>query len=108
MNRMIAITIRPGAATAVARLIAPLLFAMTTAPPAPTSTRKKVPSNSENSRLHSRLTSSKSSIPGYSSASSALRVETGCAAGWLFMDSPRWLGASSLPPMAAPLVIRSG
>src|SRR6476659_4139756 len=69
MNMMIAITISPGAVTAVARLIAPWLLAFTTAPPAPTSTRKKVPSSSENRRRHSSFGSSNWSTPGYSSES---------------------------------------
>ena len=40
MKRMIAITISPGAATAAVLLMAPWLVALTTAPPAPTRTRK--------------------------------------------------------------------
>ena len=53
MNRMIAITMRPGAVTAAVRLMAPSEAAFTTAPPAPTSTRKKVPSSSAKRRRHS-------------------------------------------------------
>ena len=58
MNKMIAITIRPGATTAAARLICP--FACKSPPPAATRTSAKVPSSSENSRRHSRRGSSKS------------------------------------------------
>ena len=58
MNRMIAITIRPGATTAAARLICPLPCSIP--PPAATSTSANVPSSSENSRRHSRRGSSKS------------------------------------------------
>ena len=58
MNKMIAITIRPGATTAAARLICP--FACKSPPPAAASTSAKVPSNSENSRRHSLRGSSKS------------------------------------------------
>ena len=58
MNKMIAVTIRPGATTAAARLICP--FACSSPPPAAASTSAKVPSNSENSRRHSRRGSSKS------------------------------------------------
>ena len=62
MNRMIAITIRPGAVTAAERAIVfgnawPIM-----PPPAATSTRKKVPSSSENRRRHSCFGSWKSSI----------------------------------------------
>jgi hypothetical protein len=75
MKRMIAITMSPGAATAVDRLIAPSLEAFTTAPPAPTSTSKNVPSSSEKSRRHSCAGSSNlPAAPGYSSASSARSV----------------------------------
>ena len=59
MNKMIAITIRPGATTAAARLICP--FACKIPPPAATRTSAKVPSSSENSRRHSRRGLSKSS-----------------------------------------------
>jgi len=58
MNKMIAVTISPGATTAAARLICP--FAWMSPPPAATSTSAKVPSSSENSRRHSWLGSSKS------------------------------------------------
>ena len=62
MNRMIAITINPGAVTAAARLIVfgnawPII-----PPPAATSTRKNVPNSSENRRRHSCFGSWKSSI----------------------------------------------
>src|SRR5262245_6580686 len=60
MNRMIAITVRPGAVTAALRPIAPLLLASTTAAPAPASTRKNVPMASEKSRRHWRCGSSNS------------------------------------------------
>ncbi len=61
MNRMIAITINPGATTAAVRLIVfgkawPIM-----PPPAATSTRKNVPRSSENRRRHSCLGSWKSS-----------------------------------------------
>src|SRR5262245_23675809 len=60
MNRMIAITVSPGAVTAALRPIAPLLLASTTAAPAPASTRKNVPRASANSRRHWRCGSSNS------------------------------------------------
>ena len=91
MNRMIAITISPGAATAVDRLIAPWLLAFTTAPPAPTSTRKNVPRSSEKSRRHSSVGSSKLPKPGYSSASSDRRVVG-------VFDLPSWSSTTSLTP----------
>jgi hypothetical protein len=72
MKRMMAITIRPGPATAAVRLIIPWLVAFTTAPPAPTRTRRKVPSSSEKRRLHSSPGSSKS-MAGRSSARRAPR-----------------------------------
>src|SRR5262245_207666 len=72
MKRMIAITIRPGAVTAALRPMAPLLFASTTAAPAATSTRKKVPKASANRRFHWRLGSSKSARDPNSSAYHAL------------------------------------
>ena len=56
MNRMIAITISPGATTAAGRLIWPLPCRIP--PPAATSTRKNVPSSSENNRRYSSLGSS--------------------------------------------------
>ena len=58
MNKMIAITIRPGATTAAARLICP--FACKSPPPEAVRTSAKVPSNSENSRRRSLRGSSKS------------------------------------------------
>jgi hypothetical protein len=67
MNRMIAITIRPGATTAAARLILPWPCRMP--PPAATSTSMNVPSSSENSLRHSRLGSSNCSLDPNSSAS---------------------------------------
>ena len=67
MNKMIAITIRPGATTAAARLICPL--ACKSPPPAAASTSAKVPSSSENSRRHSRRVSSKSARSPNSSMS---------------------------------------
>src|SRR5439155_2988370 len=73
MKRMIAITISPGAATEADLVIAPWLVALTTAPPAPTSTRKKVPSSSEKSRRHSSRGSSKLAVAGNSRAVSAWR-----------------------------------
>ena len=53
MNKMMAMTISAGAATAAVRLIAPGKAWPIIPPPAATSTRKKVPSSSENSRRHS-------------------------------------------------------
>jgi hypothetical protein len=50
MKRMIAITIKPGAATAAERLIGTPVFAPTTAAPAATSTSRNVPNNSANRR----------------------------------------------------------
>ena len=91
MKRMIPITISPGAATAVDLLIAPWLVAFTTAPPAPTRTRKNVPRSSEKSRRHSSLGSSKSPRPGYSRASSDRRVVG-------VFDLPSWSSTTSLTP----------
>ena len=53
MNRMIPITINPGAETAAVRLIVLGNASPITPPPHATSTRKKVPSSSENNRRHS-------------------------------------------------------
>ena len=53
MKRMIAITIRPGATTAAVRVIVSGNACPIIPPPAATSTRKNVPSSSENSRRHS-------------------------------------------------------
>ena len=76
MNKMIAITIRPGATTAAARLICP--FACKSPPPAAARTSAKVPSNSENSRRHSRRGSSKSlRFPNSSSSTWCVRVNAG-------------------------------
>ncbi len=54
MNRITAITVRPGALTAAARLICPWLWAWTTPAPAPASTSMNVPSASANRRRGSR------------------------------------------------------
>ena len=61
MKRMIAITMSPGATTAAVRLIVPGNAWPIIPPPAATSTRKNVPSNSENNRRHSCDESWKSS-----------------------------------------------
>ncbi len=61
MNRMIAITISPGATTAAVRLIVSGNAWPIIPPPAATSTRKNVPRSSEKSRRHSWLGSLKSS-----------------------------------------------
>ena len=61
MNKMIAITISPGATTAAVRLIVLGNACPIIPPPAATRTRKKVPSSSEKSRRHSWLGSLKSS-----------------------------------------------
>ena len=61
MNKMIAITIRPGATTAAVRLMVSGKACPIMPPPAATRTRKKVPSSSENSRRHSCDESWKSS-----------------------------------------------
>ena len=61
MNRMIAITMRPGATTSAVRLIVAGNAWPIMPPPAATSTRKNVPRSSENSRRHSREESRKSS-----------------------------------------------
>ena len=53
MNRMMAMTISAGATTAAARLIVSGKAWPIMPPPAATSTRKKVPSTSENRRRHS-------------------------------------------------------
>ena len=62
MNRMMAITIRPGATTAAWRLMVFGKAWLIIPPPAATSTRKNVPNSSENSRRHSCFGSWKSSI----------------------------------------------
>ena len=62
MNKMMAITIRPGATTAAWRLMVSGNAWPIIPPPAATSTRKKVPSASENRRRHSWLGLSKSFI----------------------------------------------
>src|SRR5262245_53131037 len=67
MNRMIAITIKPGAVTAALLPIAPPLLAATTTAPAATSTRKNVPMASANRRRHSSRGSSKSAAEPNSS-----------------------------------------
>ena len=67
MNRMIAITIRPGATTAAARLIWPSPWRIP--PPAATSTSMNVPSISENSLRHSKRGSSNCALDPNSSAS---------------------------------------
>ena len=69
MNRMIAITISPGAVTAAVRLIVSGNAWPIIPPPAATSTRKNVPSSSENRRRHSCFGSWKSSIGWITSAS---------------------------------------
>ena len=75
MKRMIAITIRPGAVTAAARVTAPWLDAATTPPPAATTTSRNVPNSSENRRRHSSAALSKSVVAGNSRpSSSALRA----------------------------------
>ena len=76
MNKMIAVTIRPGATTAAARLICP--FACRSPPPAATRTSANVPSNSENSRRHSWLGSSKSwRFPNSSQSAWCVRGKAG-------------------------------
>ena len=62
MNKMIAITINAGAVTAAVRLIVSGNAWPIIPPPAATSTKKNVPSTSENSRRHSCFGSWKSSI----------------------------------------------
>ena len=62
MNRMIAITINPGAVTAAVREIVSGNAWLIIPPPAATSTRKNVPNPSENRRRHSWLGVLKSSI----------------------------------------------
>ena len=61
MNKMIAITIRPGATTAACRLIVSGNASPIMPPPAATSTRKNVPRSSEKRRRHSCFGSWKSS-----------------------------------------------
>ena len=61
MNRMMPSTIRAGAVTAAVRLMVSGKAWLIMPPPAATRTRKKVPSNSENSRRHSWDVSLKSS-----------------------------------------------
>ena len=70
MNKMIAITIIPGATTAAVRLIVSGNACPIMPPPAATSTRKNVPSNSEKSRRHSWDESWKSSTASSNVASS--------------------------------------
>ena len=55
MNRMMAITISPGATTAAVRLMVSGNAWPIIPPPAATRTRKNVPRSSENSRRHSWL-----------------------------------------------------
>ena len=120
MNKMIAVTIRPGATTAAARLICPL--ACRSPPPAAASTSAKVPSSSENSRRHSRLGSSKSarspnssmsrlwvradadpSVPGSICwAAGALTASVPCAAACLPGPSARLTGTLSAMPRSLP------
>ena len=76
MNKMIAITISPGATTAAVRLMVfgnawPIM-----PPPAATSTRKNVPSSSEKSRRHSWRGSRKSSNTCSSDSSVSPRCVT--------------------------------
>jgi len=60
MNKMMAITINPGATTAALLDTEPGTMWFIMGPPAATRTKKKVPSNSEKSRRHSRLGFAKS------------------------------------------------
>ena len=53
MNKMMPMTMRPGATTAADRLMVLGKACDIIPPPAATSTRKKVPSSSENNRRHS-------------------------------------------------------
>ncbi len=53
MNKMMAITMSAGATTAAVRLMVPGKAWPIIPPPAATSTKKNVPSNSENNRRHS-------------------------------------------------------
>ncbi len=62
MKRMTASTIMPGATTAAVRLTEPGKARPIIPPPAATSTSKNVPKNSEKSRRHSWVGSSKSWI----------------------------------------------
>ena len=71
IERMIAITVRPGAVTSAPRPIAPWLTASITPPPAPTRTRRKVPKSSAKSRRHSCEGSSKPLAHGASTAESS-------------------------------------
>ncbi len=119
MNKMIAVTIRPGATTAAARLICP--FACSSPPPAAASTSAKVPSNSENSRRHSRLGSSKSARSPNSSVSRlyvrgnavpsagstcrappSLTASAPCAASRVAGPSDRLTGTLSVIPCSIP------
>ena len=69
MNRMIAITMSPGATTAAVRLMVPGKAWPIIPPPAATSTRKNVPSSSEKSRRHSCEESWKSSTDSWNVSS---------------------------------------
>ena len=69
MNKMIAITIKPGATTAAVRLIVPGNAWPIMPPPAATSTRKNVPSSSETRRRHSCDESWKSSTDCWNDSS---------------------------------------
>ena len=87
MNRMMPITIRPGATTAAVREIVfgkawPIM-----PPPAATSTRKNVPYNSEKRRRHSWLGSLKSSMRWITSRSMTLRI-TSSGDVWLLTSAP--------------------
>ncbi len=81
MNRMIAITISPGATTAAVRLIVSGNACPIIPPPAATSTRKNVPSSSEKSRRHSCEGSAK-----FFSGSTMSRSSTALITCWLSPD----------------------
>ena len=92
MNRMIAMTIRPGATTAAARTIWPSPTKIP--PPAATSTRKNVPSSSENSRRHSSFGSSHCSREPNSSSSRWRTLSSSTARESL--PSVAWPGGASV------------
>src|SRR5260221_13423688 len=104
MNMMMARTMRPGATTrAAAGMASPPNLAFTIPAPAATSTRRNVPSSSENTRRHSYWLSQKSNrrakafgSPIERSAIAALRAT--CCAAVLTAGGPGWVLLHRTPP----------
>src|SRR5258707_4683107 len=107
MNMMMARTMRPGATTrAAAGMASPPNLAFTIPAPAATSTRRNVPSSSENTRRHSYWLSQKSNrrakafgSPIERSAIAELRAT--CCAAVLTAGGPVWLLLNGTPPQDA-------